>query len=176
MKAVIAGVGLLAALVFALTPPAFAQATRSDGIDWTRVMRALGNALNAWRLSPFPRRTPTPIRTRTATVAPVQPTATRTVPTPTSTRVLTATRTLPPPTRTRTATRTGTNTRTPSITRTPSLTPSPRPTSTPVPTTSNSGLIAFGEAEGIPPAQKLASAFVVFHIWSPSRPSTRVSS
>jgi hypothetical protein len=155
MKSVVAGVGLCAALVFA-TPPVFAQATRFDSIDWTRVMRALGNALNSWRLSPFPRRTPTPIRPRTATVAPPQSTPTRTVPPPTSTR------TLPPATRTRTATRTGTSTRTRTITRTPSLTPSPRPTSTPVPTTSNNGQIAFGEAEGIPPAQKLASAFVVF--------------
>lgn len=162
MKSVIVGVGLLAALVLALTPPAFAQTTGSDGIDWTRVMRALGNALNSWRLSPFPRRTPTPIRTRTATVAAPQSTPTRIVSTPTFTRILTATRTLPPATRTRTATRTGTVTRTPTITRTPSLTPSPRPTSTPVPTTSNDGQIAFGEAEGIPPAQKLASAFVVF--------------
>lgn len=155
-KSVIMGVGLWTALVFALTPPAVAQTTGSAAIDWTRVMRALGNALNSWRLSPFPRRTPAPVRTRTATVAAPQLTPTRTVPSPTSTRIPTSTHTLPPATRTRTATRT------PTITRTPSLTPSPRPTSTPVPAASNDGQIAFAEADGIPPAQKLASAFVVF--------------
>lgn len=164
MRSLTVGLGLLLALILALTPPAFAQSTQTDLIDWTRVMRALGNALNSWRLSPFPRRTPTAQPTRTPTVAVPQtpPTRTRTPSrTATNTRVGTATSTPRPPTRTRTATRTVTQTRTASITRTPRDTVTPRPTSTPIPTTSNDGKIAFGAAEGIPPAQKLASAFIV---------------
>ena len=111
-------------------------------------MRALNNALNSWRLSPFPRRTPTPV-----------------VPTPvpgTPTRVGTSTRTPLPPTRTASSTRTATSSRTPSNTRPPTRTSTPRPTATPVPTLSHDGQIAFASAEGVPPAQKLASAFVVF--------------
>jgi hypothetical protein len=134
------GAGLIALLLFAATP-ALGQPTSM--VDWTKVMRALNNALNSWRLSPFPRRTPTTVVTRTPTFG-------------LPTRVPTNTRTAPPPTRTATSTRTATNTRPATRTYTP------RPTSTPVPTLSNDGQIAFAVAEGIPPAQKLASAFVVF--------------
>src|SRR5262245_33299205 len=133
------GAGLIALLLFGATP-AFGQPISM--VDWTKVMRALSNALNSWRLSPFPRRTPTPVA-RTPIVG-------------SPTRVPTNTRTAPPPTRTATSTRTATNTRP------PTRTYSPRPTATPVPTLSNDGQIAFAVAEGIPPAQKLASAFVVF--------------
>src|SRR4029453_12752044 len=134
------GAGLIALLLFAATP-ALGQPTSM--VDWTKVMRALNNALNSWGLSPFPRRTPTTVVTRTPTFG-------------LPTRVPTNTRTAPPPTRTATSTRTATNTRPATRTYTP------RPTSTPVPTLSNDGQIAFAVAEGIPPAQKLASAFVVF--------------
>lgn len=152
-------VAVLSATLVMGSAPAGAQ----TGIDWTNVMRALGNALHSWRWSPFPTRTPTG--------ATVQPTAARTLPptrTASSTRVPSVTRTALPtrtetftrvPTRTGTVTRTATDTRTP---RPPTNTPSPRPTATPIPTLSNDGHIAFDTAEGIPPEQKLASAFVVF--------------
>jgi hypothetical protein len=44
----------------------------------------------------------------------------------------------------------------------PTRTQTPRPTSTPIPTLASDGQIAFDVAEGIPPEQKLASAFIVF--------------
>ncbi len=144
---------LLAALVFGGTAPALGQSSPAGSLDWTKIMRALTNALKSWRLSPFPVRTPLPTLTPTPAVAVPASTATRTG---TSTRVPTVTRTARPPTRTTTPTRT------PSDTRTPSHTPPPRPTSTPVPTVANDGQIAFAVAEGIPPEQKLASAFIVF--------------
>ena len=152
--------GLFAALMLGASGSAFAQ-TKPGLIDWTRVMNALSKALASWRLSPFPNPTATPVPTFTSTTGPVG-TPTRTlVPTRTATasRTSTITRT---PSRTATQTRTATVTRTPTSTRPPTSTPSPRPTSTPVPTLSNDGQIAFDVAQGSPPQQKLASAFVVF--------------
>jgi hypothetical protein len=122
-RATVITVGLLTALQIATPSATFAQ---SGIVDWSKIMRALNNALNSWRLSPFPRRTPTPM-----------------VPTPvpgTPTRVGTSTRTPLPPTRTASSTRTTTSSRTPYNTR------PPRPTSTPVPTLSNDGQIAFASA------------------------------
>jgi len=72
---------------------------------------------------------------------------------------MTATATLTrQPSATRTATRTATQTLTRTATRTP------RPSATPTPTTdpADLGIIAFGVAEGVPPAQKLASALLEF--------------
>lgn len=146
-KAAFIGAGLLAALLLVASPPALAQSTSSGMVDWSRVMRALNNALNSWRLSPFPRRTPTAVVTRNPG---------------TPTRIGTSTRTQPPPTRTPTRTRTMTPSRTVTNTRPATRTFTPRPTATPVPTLSSDGQIAFAAAEGIPPAQKLASAFIVF--------------
>ena len=165
-KTTIIRAGLLVALVLGSSAPTLAQTSGTSSIDWSKIMRALGNVLNSWRLSPFPVRTPTAVvPTLTPTVAGPLGTPTRTlIPsrTASSTRVPTATRTSPPPTRTATSSRTATVTRTPTDTRPPTNTKTPRPTSTPVPTLSNDGQIAFASAEGIPPAQKLASAFVVF--------------
>jgi hypothetical protein len=128
---------VLGGLAVGLAGPASAQS-----VDWTALLRALGGAFDSWRLSPFgsgpatptgPTRTTRP--TRTATPRP----------------------TLRPPTRTLTPSRTKT------LTRTPSETPTPRPTSTPVPTLADDGQIAFlSAAPGVPPAQKLASALLVF--------------
>lgn len=77
------------ALVFSLVcGGAPARAVQVDEVDWSAVLRALGVALDSWRLSPFPRTTPT------FTPTPVPPTPTRTnTPshTPTRTPVFTAT-------------------------------------------------------------------------------------
>jgi hypothetical protein len=144
-------------------------------INWDAVMRALGGALNSWRISPFGAKTPTP-RPATRT-----PTAQRTA---TPTRAHTSTRTaLPtrtdtatrPPTRTATPSRTATETRTPTETRPPTHTRTPRPTTTPVPTLSSDGQIALAAAEGQPPAQKLASALIVFpYIVTSATQDTRI--
>jgi hypothetical protein len=156
-------IGLTVAALFAGLVLGSAPAAAQTGIDWANLMRALNNALHSWRLSPFPTRTPTR--------GTVNATAARTVPptrTASSTRVPTVTRTALPTrteTSTRVATRTGTATRTATDTRTPrppTNTPSPRPTATAIPTVANDGHIAFDTAEGAPPEQKLASAFVVF--------------
>ncbi len=126
---------VLGGLAVGLAGPASAQ----SGIDWSALMRALGGAFDSWRLSPFGSGSNTP----TGPTRTMRPTRTAT-PRPTAS----ATR---PPTRTVTASRTAT------------LTPTPRPTSTPVPTLADDGQIAFlGTAPGIPPAQKLASALLVF--------------
>jgi len=103
---------LLAIFLAGAASPALAQ--QSDGVDWAAVLRALGIALDSWRLSPFPRMTPTP-----------QPTATFTNPPAT-------------------ATPTATNTAQPS------------------PTQPSQGQLAFGEAPGVAPAQRLASALLIF--------------
>jgi hypothetical protein len=148
--------GLVAALLLGGTGSALAQ-TKGGLVDWSKVMSALSKALSAWRLSPFPNPTATsvPIATATSTSGPVG-TPTRTLaPSRTPTSTWTASRTP-------ISTRTATVTRTPTSTRRPTFTPTPRPTSTPVPTLSNNGQIAFDTAEGSPPQQKLASAFVVF--------------
>jgi hypothetical protein len=168
------GATLLALLALTLAQPTFAAPT--VGVDWNTVLKALGGALDSWRISPFSNGTPTvaPTRTRTpiagtATRGPSNTrTATRTR-TPTNTRPFTSTAT---PSRTATATRPPTETKTP---RPPTNTPTPRPTSTPVPTLSSDGRIAFAEAEGIPPAQKLASAFIVLpYIVSSATHDTRI--
>lgn len=173
-------VTLLMVAALALAQPSFAAPT--IGVDWNSVLKALGGALDSWRISPFTNRTPTVAPTRTRT--PISGTATRTpskTRTPSSTRTATRTRT---PTNTRpftstvTPSRTATATRPPTATRTPrppTNTPTPRPTSTPVPTLSSDGRIAFAEAEGIPPAQKLASAFIVLpYIVSSATHDTRI--
>lgn len=139
------------------------------GVDWNAVMRALGGALDSWRQSPFTQSTPTtrPV-TRTAT-PPRTFTPTR-LGTATKTPSVTATET-----RTRTQTRTTTPTRTATSTRQPSSTWTPRPTSTPVPTLASDGQIALAAAQGLPPAQKLASAFVIFpYIVTSATQDTRV--
>lgn len=152
-------IGLTAALLASL---GLARPAAGQTINWDAVMRALGGALNSWRIAPFGARTPTP-RPATRT-----PTAARTA---TPTRVHTATRTASPtrtetatrlPTRTATPTRTVTATRTATETRTATRTRTPRPTSTPIPTLSGDGQISLAAAEGQPPAQKLASALIVF--------------
>ena len=164
------GALLLAALAVGAPSAALAQTTQMGSVDWTKVMNALSNALKNWRLSPFPvpTVTATPVATRTATPALPTATSTRTLipsrtQSPTRTATVTSTATVTrPPTGTATASRTATPTRTATMTRPPTSTPSPRPTSTPVPTLASDGQIAFDVAEGAPPAQKLASAFVVF--------------
>ncbi|MDX2166386.1 MAG: hypothetical protein SF182_04960 [Deltaproteobacteria bacterium] len=165
---------LFALLALMLAQPSIAAPTAA--VDWSTVLKALGGALDSWRISPFSNGTPTvgPTRTRTpiagtATRGPSNTrTATRTR-TPTNTRPFTSTAT---PSRTATATRPPTETKTP---RPATNTPTPRPTSTPVPTLASDGRIAFAEAEGIPPAQKLASAFIVFpYIVSSATQDTRI--
>jgi hypothetical protein len=171
-------VAILAALLALTLAQPSAAAPITTGVDWTTVLKALGGALDSWRVSPFGSGTPTVAPTRTRTRTPIGGTATRP---PTTTRTPTRTRTVPPTrpdTPTRTATRTATPTRTPTETRTPrppTLTPTPRPTSTPVPTLSNEGQLAFAAADGLPPAQKLASAFIVFpYIVSSGTQDTRI--
>lgn len=127
--------------------------------------------------SPMPSATATkglqsPTRTASATVTSTRtrtPTSTRT-----STRTTTATRTwtataTPTATRTstgtRTSTRTATATRTATWTKVPSATPTPTRTMDPAlftPTPRGDGQIGLALAYGAPPAQKLASALVVF--------------
>lgn len=150
----------LAGILLGASAPAGAQ---SAAVDWAKVMSALNNALHNWRLSPFP--VPTTTATGTATSA-GPPTVTRT-PSRTASRTATASSTRTPsnsatPSRTVTATRSATYTLSPTNTRPPTNTPSPRPTATPVPTLSANGQLAFAAADGAPPEQKLASAFVVF--------------
>jgi len=165
--------------LLALAQPALAAPT-TGAVDWSTVLKALGGALDSWRLSPFGSKTPTVAPARTRTPAPAE-TATRAgTATRTATRTRTSTSTRPPtatlaPSRTITATREPTVTRPPTMTRTVTLTSTPRPTSTPVPTTANDGRIAFAAAEGVPPAQKLASAFIVLpYIVSSSTQDTRI--
>lgn len=159
---------------------ALPSAAGAQGVDWNAVLRALGGAMDSWRSSPFPRTTPTAVRTPASTRTPSSGSATRTrtpsrtatsTRVPPTTRIPTATRTetfTRVPTRTLTPSRTATESRTPTETRTPTSTrprtdtATPRPTSTPVPTRPNDGQIAFASAEGIPPEQRLASAFLVF--------------
>lgn len=93
------------------------RAVEVDEVDWSAVLRALGVALDSWRLSPFPRTTPTHTPTATAT-----PTHTPSL-TPTRTQVFTA---------------------------------------TPIPTQPFTGQLAFGPSTGLAPAQRLASALLVF--------------
>jgi hypothetical protein len=168
-------VAILASL--SLAQPAFADPL---GINWGAVLKAVGGALDSWRLSPFTNKTPTPLPTRTRTPVPAATvtrtpsntrTATRTI-TPSVTRTPTLTAT---PSRTITATRQPTDTRTPTLTRTPTRTYTPRPTATAVPTTSANGQIAFDLAPGAPPAQKLASAYIVLpYIVSTATQNTRI--
>lgn len=182
---------VIAALLGALALVAAAPATAQPGIDWSAVMRALNGALDSWRVSPFGRRTPTPRpATRTPTVVPPTRTTTptRTVTaTRTATPTRTATRTRTPlptatETTTRTATRTATPTRTATLTRTatatrpPTSTWTPRPTATPIPTLSGDGQVGFlAAAQGAAPAQKLASALIVFpYIVSSATQDTRI--
>jgi hypothetical protein len=164
-----AAVALLAALA---THPTSAAA---QGVDWNAVLRALGGALDSWRSAPFAVRTSTP-RPATRTTTPTRtPTPTRAGP-PTRTPSVSPTETLTrPPTRTATATYTASATRVPTDTRRPTSTWTPRPTSTPVPTRASDGQIALAAAEGLPPAQKLASAFVIFpYIVTGSGKDTRI--
>lgn len=174
MRALSVAVSLLASVAVARPVPA-------QTVDWDAVMRALGGALDSWRISPFGVRTPTPRpATRTPTVlrtATPQRTAT-------PTRASTSTRTSLPtrtetttrsPTRTATPSRTITSTRTATETRTPTRTRTLRPTSTPVPTLANDGQIALAAAQGQPPAQKLASALIVFpYIVTSATQDTRI--
>jgi hypothetical protein len=159
-----------------LAAPGVTPAARA--IDWGAVLRALGSSMDSWRSSAFsttPTYTPSGVRTATGTRT---PTVTKT---PTRTRTATATRS---PTRTRTVTRTATITRTPTQTRTQTLTRTPTRTRTPVPTATatptidtsqGSGQIAFAQASGLPPEQKLPSALVVFpYIVSDSTHDTRI--
>lgn len=90
--------GIAAALALVLTCGMVpARAVEVEQVDWSAVLKALGIALDSWRLSPFPRMTPTPTNPPpTAT-----PTASNT-PTHTATRTLTFT-----PTRVPTEPRTG---------------------------------------------------------------------
>ncbi len=74
----------LAAALLALVCSGPAAAIEVDEVDWTAVLRALGVALDSWRLSPFPRMTPTPTE--------VPPTST---PTFSNTPTHTPTRTIP---------------------------------------------------------------------------------
>lgn len=181
----------LATALGALALLAAAPAAAQPGVDWNAVLRALGGALESWRVSPFAHRTPTSRPpTRTPTVAPPTRTATPTR-TSTGTRTATPTRTgtrtrtpLPTatetytrsPTRTATSTRTATLTRTPTSTRPPTSTFTPRPTATPVPTLGGDGQVGFlTAAQGPAPAQKLASALIVLpYIASSATQDTRI--
>jgi hypothetical protein len=156
MKGALIRVATVSVLAMLLAAPAPAAPT----INWEAVLRAIGGALNSWRLSPFPRPTATraPSPSRTPTLAP--PTRTGS-PTRTATITRTATRTATE-TRTASPTRTATRTRTATKTRPPTSTQTPRPTSTPIPTQGENGQIAFAVAEGLPPEQRLASAFLFF--------------
>ncbi|HSQ01413.1 MAG TPA: hypothetical protein VL049_29680 [Candidatus Dormibacteraeota bacterium] len=147
----------------------------TSGVDWNAVLRALGGALNSWRQSPFDQRTPTS-RPPTRTITPQRTFTPTRVGTATKSPTVTATETLTKaPTRTKTPTRTATETRVPTSTRPPTATWTPRPTSTPVPTLSSDGQLALASAEGLPPAQKLASAFVIFpYIVTSTTQDTRV--
>ena len=195
-----ASIALIALVMVMCAGPSIARAqTEGTGMNWGAVFQSLGRALGSWRQTMAP---PTPTAgtvQATATVRVATPTRTRVPATATRTRIPTATHTVPPPTRTRTATRTASRTpiatntrtprptltasRTPTATRTRTATSSPRPTATPTATidpalftpTPPLGVIAFGEAPGIPPAQKLASAVIVFpYIETSSTVDTRI--
>lgn len=189
--------GLLSVLLLAAPRVAAAQSS-GMAIDWNAVLRALGNAMNSWRISsPSVDPTDTPVPTATSTPQPTQTqvpgtrtrtatrvgTSTRTpVPsrtgtstrlptgTRTETRIRTATRTVSPtwtraPSRTGTATRAPTQSRTPTLTRPPTNTRTLVPTATPTPTidpNSATGQIDLVDAGGVPPAQRLASALLIF--------------
>jgi len=170
MRAIAVAVGLAAMLSAQPT-----RAATTAGVDWNAVLRALGGALNSWRQAPFGAQTPTP-RPPTRTQTPPRTSTPTRIGTATKSPTVTATETLTRvPTRTKTPTRTATSTRVPTDTRPPTRTFTPRPTSTPVPTTSNDGQIALAAAQGQPPAQKLASAFVIFpYIVTSATQDTRV--
>jgi hypothetical protein len=219
MKRTLLRLGLLLALLAWLPGPASGgiSGAGAASIDWQAILRALGIALDSWRLSPSPSPTETPLPERpnppTATATgtathlpppPWTPTQTRTAtristPTRTATRTIAPTHTRPPtstraPTRTRTAThaatptpartatRTSTSTRTrtwtPTWTRTPVLTATPTRTLDPsaaTPTRGANGQIAFDSAQGVPPAQRLASALLVFpYVISEGSRDTRI--
>jgi hypothetical protein len=190
---------------FAGPATVWAQSEGSGMLNWGAVFQSLGRALGSWRQATAPATPTAVTVPATATVRVATATRTRVPATATRTRIPTATRTVPPPTRTRTATRTATLTRTASHTPTATYTRSPRPTltashtptstrtrtssSTPRPSATPTatidpalftptpplGIIAFGEAPGIPPAQKLASAVIVFpYIETSSTVDTRV--
>jgi len=144
-------------------------------VDWNAVLRALGGALNSWRQSPFDQKTPT-ARPATRTTTPSRTSTPTRIGTATKSPTVTATETLTrAPTRTATQSKTATETRTPTNTRAPTSTFTPRPTATPAPTLSSDGQIALASAEGLPPAQKLASAFVIFpYIVTSATQDTRV--
>ncbi|MBX3023864.1 hypothetical protein KF840_03040 [bacterium] len=155
----------VAALALLVARPTWAV----TGVDWNAVMRALGGALDSWRQSSFAQSTPTTLPA-TRTVTPPRTFTPTRIGTATKTPTVTATET-----RTRTQTRTTTPTRTATSTRQPSSTWTPRPTSTPVPTLASDGQIALAAAQGLPPAQKLASAFVIFpYIVTSATQDTRV--
>lgn len=177
MKRTALRLGLLTALVTCSPNFALAGAGDPSSIDWDAVLRALGVALDSWRLSPFSPATPTEPPLPSATPTNTEPTSTETrtgtrtqTPTRTGTSTRTPTRTASP-SMTRTATYTRTSTRTPTVTRTPTGTSTPRPTSTATPTfdpaqatptESADGQIAFAAAGGIAPQQRLASAMLIF--------------
>lgn len=199
-------VGVLAVLL--CCAPAVARGQSSGmALDWNAVLRALGNAMESWRLSdpasdptetplpptvtPPPSSTPPPTRTGTRTRTPTRTgTGTRTATstraptnTRTATRTKTATRTASatwtvPPSRTRTITRTPTQSRTVTGTRTPTRTRTPIPTWTPTPTfdpSTSNGQIQLGVAGGVPPAQRLASALLIFpYVVNQNGTNTRV--
>lgn len=156
-------IGVLS-LALALGTPRLAAGTEGFGglgaMDWSGLARALRSVFSSWRFVAVP--PPTPTHTAPATpsrtsVPEATGTATRS---PSRTRTPTVTRTFtrtPTSTRTVTATRTHTRTRTPTRTRPPTFTPTATPTFG-----YGSGQIAFGEAPGEPPAQKLASAMLIF--------------
>lgn len=152
-------IGVLGAM---LASPGWAQSEGASGVSWDRVMQAISRAINSWR---FPiRPTPTRIVVADTPTAPPAVVATDT-PAGTATRTGSATRTpsnTGTPSRTVMPSRTATETRVPTNTRPPTNTPSPRPTATSIPASGANGQIAFAVAEGIPPAQKLASAVIVF--------------
>jgi hypothetical protein len=147
--------GLLSAALLAALP-AIAAAGSLDlrSIDWGAILRALGVTSSTWRLSPFPAPTSTPTST----------------PTETATSTATSTPSWSP-----------TATWTPTATRTPTATPSPTNTYTRTPLPMNTpaeserGQIAFASAPGIAPAQRLASAVLIFpYIVSEGTTDTRI--
>lgn len=165
----------IAAALLALVAARPAWAAPTGVVDWSAVLRAVGGALDSWRKAPFDQRTPTS-RPPTRTATPTRTFTPTRVGTATRSPTVTATETLTrAPTRTTTPTRTATETRVPTATRPPTSTFTPRPTSTPVPTLASDGQIALAAAEGLPPAQKLASAFVIFpYIVTSATQDTRV--
>ncbi|HXQ23647.1 MAG TPA: hypothetical protein VN812_18350 [Candidatus Acidoferrales bacterium] len=164
------------------TPTVTPTFTASRTPTWTRIPTRTPTSTS----TPSPTRTPTLTRTQTPTLTPtrtpsVTPTRTATR-TPTWTPTATPTRTATPtftstwtPTSTRTQTPTRTATLTPTITNTPTVTPTrtpsatPRPTVTqtftpsPFPTAALSATDPTGfDVVGVPPAQKLAAAMLLY--------------